>query len=171
MKKTFIIITSLAAIALVAGTGFAWGPGGGGSTAAGYGSGWNCPGYGRQAGFNDLSRDQRNQLQALRQKFIDDTYELRSERFARQQEIRMLMQTSNPDAARLNKLSAEMNDLQKQIMDKRIEFVLAAKKIAPELAMGPGMGYGRGMRRHAGMAGSGMMTGFYGHRGGCRYTD
>jgi zinc resistance-associated protein len=170
MKKTFIIITSLAAIALAAGTGFAWGPGAGRS-AAGYGSDWNCPGYGRQAAFNDLSRDQRNQLQALRQKFIDDTYELRSARFARQQEIRMLMQTSSPDKTRLGKLSSEINDLQKQIMDKRIEFILAAKKIAPEFTMGPGMGYGRGIRRHAGMGGTGMMNGFYGRRGGCRYTD
>ncbi|MBU0462086.1 MAG: periplasmic heavy metal sensor [Proteobacteria bacterium] len=139
MKKSIIIISSLLIIALVSGSAFAWG--------RGMGSGYNqdCPRYGGEQGaFNDLSKDQRDALSALRQGFIDETYELRSAKFAKRQEMRMLMETSEPDRAKLDKLSQEIMDLQKQVMSKRIDFMLAAKKIAPELGMGKGFGQGRG---------------------------
>ena len=142
MKKSIIIISSFLMVALVAGSVFAWGQGKG----RGMGSGYNqdCPRYGGQGVFNDLSQDQRDELTALRQKFIDETYEVRSAKFAKQQEMRMLMETSDPDRAKLAKLSQEITDLQKQVRDKRIDFRLAAKKISPELGMGRGFGQGHG---------------------------
>ena len=142
MKKSIIIISSLLMVALVAGSVFAWGPGKGRGMGAGYNQ--DCPRYGGQSAFNDLSQDQRDGLTALRQKFIDETYEVRSAKFTKQQEMRMLMETSDPDRAKLDTLSQEITDLQKQVRDKRIDFRLAAKKIAPELGMGAGFGQGRG---------------------------
>ena len=142
MKKSIIIISSLLMVALVSGSVFAWGPGKG--RGMGYNSNQDCPRYGGQSAFNDLSQDQRDQLGALRQTFIDDTYEARSAKFAKRQEMRMLMETSDPDRAELEKLSQEITDLQKQVRDKRIDFQLGAKKISPELGMGRGFGQGRG---------------------------
>ena len=143
MKKSIIIISSLLIVALVSGSAFAWGQGK--CRGMGYSANQDCPRYGGEQGpLNDLSKDQSDALSKLRQGFIDETYELRSAKFAKQQEMRMLMETSEPDRAKLGKLSQEITGLQKQVRDKRIDFLLAAKKIAPELGMGKGFGQGRG---------------------------
>lgn len=150
MKKTVVIISSLLLVAFASASTFAWGPG----TGMGRGQGFNqdCPRYGGQgSAINDLSKDQRDQLTTLRQQFIDDTYELRSAKFATQQKIKMLMETSDPDRTELSKLSQEIADVQKQLRDKRIDFRLSAKKIAPEL--GRGGGFGQGCGRGSGKGG------------------
>jgi len=147
MKKSIIIMGSLLLVALVSTSAFAWGQGGcqGRGQGMGYGQNQNCQGYGGGQGIlNDLSKEQRDELGALRQKFIDETYELRATKFTKRQEMRMLMETSDPDRAKLDKLSQEMSDIQKQVRDQRITFLLAAKKIAPELGLGKGFGHGRG---------------------------
>jgi zinc resistance-associated protein len=151
MKKSIIIISSLLMIALLAGSVFAWGPGKG--RGMGYGDNQDCPRFGGQgqAVLNDLTKEQRDELTALRQKFIDETYELRSSNFQKRQEMKMLMQTSDPDRAKLDKLSQDITDLQKQVRDKGIDFRLAAKKITPELGLGAG--FGKGCGRWAGKGG------------------
>ncbi|MBU8912181.1 MAG: periplasmic heavy metal sensor [Desulfobacterales bacterium] len=164
MKKSIIIISSLLMVALVSGSVFAWGPGKGRGMGAGFNQ--DCPRYGGQSALNDLSKEQRDELNTLRQKFIDETYELRSAKFAKQQEMRMLMQTSDPDRAKLDKLSQDLTDLQKQVRDKGIDFRLAAKKISPELGMGKGFGKGcgKGSKR-------GGQRGFQGQGNGCYYNN
>jgi zinc resistance-associated protein len=170
MKKTIIIISSILLVAFVAGNVFAWGHGrGGGMMGAGFNQ--DCPRYGGgQSGISDLSKDQRDELAALRQQFIDETYEFRSAKFAKQQEMRMLMETSDPDRDKLSKLSKELTDLQKQVRDKGIDFRLNAKKIAPELGRGGGFGHGfgkgSGYGGHRGSHGEGM-----GYHGGGRYYN
>ncbi len=146
-------------VSLVAGSVFAWGPGKG----RGMGSGFNqdCPRYGGQGAFNDLSKEQRDKLDTLRQAFIDETYELRSAKFQKRQEVRMLMETSDPDRAKLDKLSQEINDLQKQVRDKQIDFRLAAKKISPELGMGKGIGQGKWSNRDGQRGCQGQGRGWY----------
>jgi len=147
MKKLVIIISSLLMVALVAGNSFAYGQGQGKGQGKGQkGSGFNqdCQGYKGQNIWNNLSQEQRDEVNVLRQTFIDETYEMRSAKFQKKQQIRMLMETSNPDRAELGKLSQEISDLQKQIRDKKIDFLLAARKISPELGMGMGMGKGFG---------------------------
>ena len=140
MKKTIIIISSLLMVALVAGNLFARGSGKAQRMCAGYDQ--DCRGYGAQQIFNDLSKEQKDAFSALQQTFIDETYEIRSAKFQKRQEMRMLMETSEPDRAKLDKLSQEITVLQQQIRDKRIDFKLAAKKISPELGMGRGFGNG-----------------------------
>jgi zinc resistance-associated protein len=152
MKQFTIIISSILLVALVAGSSFGWGQGKGQGMK---GSGFNreCPQYGGQAQnnsiINDLSKEQRDELNTLRQKFIDETYEFRSAKFAKHQEIRMLMETSNPDRDKLYTLSQEIADLQKLISDKKIDLRLSVKKIAPELGQGAGFkqGCGKGAQR------------------------
>lgn len=141
MKKSIIIISTLLLTAWIASSAFAWGPGRGHGMGFGYNQ--DCPGYGGQSAITDLSREQRDELTALRQKFIDDTYEIRSAKFQKQQEMRLLMETSDPDRAKLSELSQDIADLQKQLRDKGIDARLAAKKIAPELGFGAGFGHGR----------------------------
>ncbi len=170
MKKTIIIISSILLVAFVAGSVFAWGPGSGrGMMGAGFNQ--DCPRYGGgQDGISDLSKDQRDELTALRQQFIDETYELRSAKFAKQQEMRMLMETSDPDREKLSKLSKELTDLQGQVRDKGIDMRLKAKKIAPEL--GRGSGFGQGCGRWSGKGGQrGSQGEGMGYHGGGRYYN
>ena len=128
----------------------------------------------RQAGTRacmNLTDEQQKQLRDLHQKFIDDTYELRADMATLDQQIRMYMETSNPDSAKLKAMVIEKADLATNLAVKRMEFSLDAKKISPELRympMGmdsgfgsPGMGYGprgNGQGRH----GVGRGPGFYG---------
>ena len=143
MKKLTIMMSSLLLVALVAGSAFAWGPCKG-NRGAGSGFNQDCQAYRGQGALNDLSQEQRDGIKALQQKFIDDTYPVRSEMFQKHQEIKMLMETSNPDRTKLLDLSDELTDLQKQMRAKQIDLQLAAKKIAPELNMGKGFGKGHG---------------------------
>ncbi|MCP3875572.1 MAG: periplasmic heavy metal sensor [Desulfobacteraceae bacterium] len=135
MKKSAIIISTVLLVAFIAGIGFAYGTGRGGG--AGYG-------YGGQNAWSDLSQEQKDSLTALRQKFIDESYEFRSAKLQKKQEIKMLMETSEPDREKLYQLSQEMADLQKQVRDKQIDYKLAAKKIAPGLNMGSRGKHSRG---------------------------
>jgi zinc resistance-associated protein len=138
MKKSMIVITSLLAVALLATSAFSWGHGNKGS---GKGCGGSGQGYNTNI-WNDLSQEQRDELTALKQKFIDDTYETRSAMMVKHQEMRMLMETSDPDRAKIDALAEAVTKLRTQMQTKRIDYQLAAKKIAPELT-GFGMG-GRG---------------------------
>jgi zinc resistance-associated protein len=138
MKKTLILITALLAMGFMATQAFSWGQG---NRMGGYGQGTNCPGIDR-SGWQDLSKSQQDELTALRQKFIDDTYEMRVSMMQKHNEIRLLMETSAPDRAKLSRLTEELSDLTGQLQENRIDFMLAAKKVAPEIRFGQGMGKG-----------------------------
>jgi len=138
MKKALILITALIAVGLLSTYAFSWGPGKG---MGGYGGSTSCPGIDRNA-YTDLTDAQKDELATLRQKFIDDTYELRASMMQTHNEIRLLMETSQPDRTELTRLNTEVSDLMKQLQDDRIDFMLAAKKVAPELTFGQGMGRG-----------------------------
>ncbi|WP_022667758.1 Spy/CpxP family protein refolding chaperone [Desulfospira joergensenii] len=151
MKKSMMLIISIAAIALMTTNAFSWGHGKGRARMGG-----DCPRY-MDSAWQDLTQDQQAQLKALRQQFIDDTYEQRASMASIRNEMRMMMETSQPDRDRLLDLSAQLADLRKELGEKRIDFQLAAKTIAPELrmAMGFGMGHG-GYGRHGGKGGLGF---------------
>jgi zinc resistance-associated protein len=172
MKKTIIIISSFLLVAFIAGNVLAWGPGSGRGMGwnSGQNSGQDCPRYGGQNGYNgqnnasNLSQEQTDELSALRQKFIDETYEIRSAKYAKQQEINMLMETSNPDRAKLSKLTKQASKLQNEMRDKQIDFQLAAKAIAPELNTGRGFGKNRSKGSNRGQ---GNCPQSQGQGGGC----
>ena len=164
MKKSIIIISSMLMVALVAGSVFATGPGKRNNRGQGMGYNQDCPRSGGQNAIANLSQEQKDQFSALRQQFIDETYELRSGQLDNRQQMRMLMETSNPDRAKLDKLSQTLTDLQKKLRDKQIDFQLAAKKISPEL--GKRNGFGKGFMAQSNRGGQ---RGCQGQRGsGCR---
>jgi zinc resistance-associated protein len=138
MKKALILITALIAVGLLSTYAFSWGPGKG---MGGYGGGTHCPGIYQNA-YTNLTEAQKDELATLRQKFIDDTYELRTSMMQKHNEIRLLMETSQPDRKKLSQLNTEVSDLMKQLQENRIDFMLTAKKVAPELTFGQGMGRG-----------------------------
>lgn len=151
MKKTMIVLTALLTVGFLATNAFSWGHGGGSKRGGCGGQGYNA--------MANLTPEQQTELNTLRQKFIDETYETRSAMLNKRQEIRLLMETSAPDKAKLESLSDEMLDLKKAMHDKRIDFVLEAKKITPELNMSAfghhRGGFGKGGQ---GMGGSGPCT-------------
>ncbi len=142
-RKTSIIVVMIVAMTVVSATVFAWGPGKG----TGCGPRW-CQKFsdGLTGPCVDLTQEQRDQLQGLRQKFIDESAAIRATRAARFEEMNILMETSSPDRERLVQLSREIGDAMKQLMEKKIDFQLEAKKIAPELNLGR-KGFGRSFER------------------------
>ncbi len=153
MKKPMIAITALLAVAFLATNAFSWGHGGSGRGCSnGYGAKGN-------SAYNQLTAEQKTQLNTLRQQFVDETYETRSAMMTKHQELRMLLETSSPDKAKLDTLITEVSDLKKGFQIKRVDFILAAKKIAPELNMsgfGKGQGFGRGNNRGCKGSGNGQ---------------
>lgn len=137
MKKTLMLMTPLLVAAFITHPAFAWDTGMG----KGFGYGYRH-GYGISSNWTDLSQEKKNQLTALEQQFMDSTYDLRLARFQKKQELRMLMETSKPDKKKLDQLIRDISELDKQLLEKRIEFELAAKKITPEYT--PRMSMGKG---------------------------
>jgi len=143
MKKQITIVALLIfAIVGVSGTAFAWGHG------QGHGRG-DCQGFNDTKGaWSDLSEDQKTKLTALHQKFIDETADTRTGVYAKHEEMKILMETSAPDKARLLKIGNELADLKKIMMEKKINFALEAKKIAPNVDF---FGDSRGSGKRCGM--------------------
>ena len=121
MKKLTLIISTSLVLALIAGSVFAWGPGRGQGMMNNYG-GQDCPRYNNQNGSSDLTKEQIDELTALKQTFTDDTYELRSARIAKRQQINLLMQTTSPDRAKLTGMHDEMDALEKQLREKPLDY-------------------------------------------------
>ena len=153
MKKQITIVALLIfAIVGVSGTAFAWGHGQGKGC---------CQGFDNTKGaWADLSEDQKTKHTALHQKFIDETAETRTGVSSKHDEMRILMETSAPDKARLLKIGNELADLKKVMMEKQINFALEAKKIAPNFDFPAGC---MGMGKRCGMGGMGGMG--MGHKG------
>ncbi len=133
MKKSMILILAIVAVAFMASSAFSWGHGKGGGMGKGCsrmtGNGWQ-----------DLTQDQQDQLKALHQKFVDDTLETRTAIKNIHTEMRMIMETSQPDRDRLVSLAEQLEPLSTELGIKRIDFQLETKKIAPDLKMGFGSG-------------------------------
>ncbi len=146
MKKKLSIIITLAfaaVIALSAGA-FAYG---GGKTGHHMGKGGmpvdrQAPESRYESMWNALSTEQQDQLKALQQNFIDETASIRTELTAKKANMSILLDTSSPDAAELKNLAGEIADLKAKIMEKRIDFMLNAKKVAPDFRFGPHAGFG-----------------------------
>lgn len=120
------------------------------------------PGYcwGQGGAYGNLTDEQRTQLDKLHQQFRDETADLRTKIWTKRGELRILMGTSNPDAAKAKALQKEISDLKAKMGEKKMELALEARKIAPDarFGRGHGMGFGRhkgGYGRHGGGRGQG----------------
>jgi zinc resistance-associated protein len=170
-KKLSIIITlAFAAVVTLSAGAFAYG---GGKT--GHHMGKKRMHMDRQAPesryesmWNALSPEQQDQLKALHQNFIDKTASKKMELTAKKTNMSILLNTSSPDAAELKKLAGEIADLKAEIMEKRIDFMLNAKKVAPDFRFGPNAGFGGMNHGKRGYSAKGSGMNYHGsmHRGG-----
>jgi len=163
MKKTLTIIGTMLLVAAIAAPVLAYGPGRGkGQRMSGYWKGG--PGYCRQdrRGYENLTEGQRSQLDRVHQKFYDETAQLRNEIWSKSAELNTLLSSANPDAEKAKALQNEISDLRAKMAQKRIDFELEVRKIAPEVRSGRGYGRGYGPR----MRGSGPGMGYGRHMGG-----
>jgi len=106
----------------------------------------------------DLTESQQVELDKLHEKFVNDTAKLREDIWNKSAELDTLLESSDPDATKVKALQKEISDLKAKMADKRVDFELEARKIAPNARFGRGegrgysQGYGRGygMGRHHG---------------------
>lgn len=161
MKKSILMLTAIIFAVATYTSAFAWGPGQG--KYHGKGQKGECPRGEYKWGAN-LTDDQEKQLQELHDQYVDDTADTRIKLNAKQEELRILMGTSDPNREELKTLAKEVSDLRGDLMAKQIDFRLEAKKISPELNFGKGFGgfgdRGHGPRYH-GKGGPGKFCGKY----------
>lgn len=146
MKKTIGIIGVIALIGIMVIPALAFGPDWGkGRHMGGWGNNnrADCP-YGAALSGNNagITDEQRTELNALYQKFYDDTAQIRSEISEKRIEMRTIWSTSEPDVERLRVLQKEISDLQYSVKQARLEFRLQAREISPEIGFGSGFGKG-----------------------------
>jgi zinc resistance-associated protein len=154
MKKVLMTLSILFMVGILAAPVFAhrWGEG---KNVGGPGSGpcWVEGG--------DLTDSQQVELDKLHENYVNDTAKLREEIWNKSSELDTLLDSASPDANKVKTLQKEISDLKAKMADKRVDFELAARKIAPNArfgrGQGRGQGYGYGRDHHHGQ---------YGHRGG-----
>jgi len=109
-------------------------------------------GYDR--GYDNLTKEQHNQLDKAHQEFYDETAKLRKDIRAKRAELNALLNSSDPDAEKAKALQKEISDLRAKLAQERINFALEERKIDPDARIG--RGYGMGYGRHMGGYGPGM---------------
>jgi zinc resistance-associated protein len=162
LGKVMIVLAIVAGLA-IAGTALAgWSR----AYGSGYGSGW-CPGpgYGWGArGFapgysQDLSDEERAQLDEERENFWKETGQLRDQLYQKQLELQSELANQNPDAGKASALQKEISDLQAQMDQKWIDYRVKMGKAAPNYGY-MGRGYGpRGFVMGPGYGAQGPMMG------------
>ena len=152
-----LLIGALAVPVIARGPG--WGRGG--HMTYGWGAGpQDCPYYG--GGYETLTPEQRDQLNALHTKFYDETVPLRNELRGKRAELAAALNAADPDAEKAKALQKEINDLRTGLDQKRIDLQVEERKINPDARYG--RGYGRGYGHH--MRGDDFGPGGRGWKGG-----
>jgi Spy/CpxP family protein refolding chaperone len=146
MKKMIIglglVALMLLGVTYVYAQGTGFGPG--------HRMGW---GYGR---WSSLTPEQQTKFQELRQKFYDETAQLRGAILTKSLELQSLWTNPKADPKAILDKEKEFRTLQDQLRDKSVQFKLEARKVlTPEqlAQFGSGWGMGRGF-------GSGHMMGY-----------
>ena len=164
MKKVLTTLGILVLVGFLAAPVFAHRYGGGKNYGGpGSGSCWYEGGY--------LTDNQKAELEKLHQQYVDDTAKMREEIWNKSAELDTLLNSSNPDPKKAKGLQREISDLKTKMSDKRLDFELKARKIAPNARSGRGYGkgYGRGYGHGHGGGYHHGYHGGYGHRG--QYGD
>ncbi len=149
MRKTIIALTLVVAMLLSVTFVYAQAPGFG----HGHKSGW---GYGK---WSSLTPEQQAKFQELRQKFNEETAQLRGSLLTKKLELQSLWSNPKADSKAILEKEKELRSLQDQLRDKAIQLKLEARKfLTPEqiTQFGPGWGLGRDFG-HGSMKGHGPM--------------
>jgi zinc resistance-associated protein len=139
-KLSLVVVLALALSLGMAASSWAgpWGGGMGGGM-----------GHGMMGAMN-LTPDQAGKFFDLKEKFRNETANLRKQMVVKGAELATLWKAENPDEKAIVAKQKELNTLRGQMAEKSVAFRLEARKIAPEL----GRGFGHGMRGF-GMGGPG----------------
>jgi Spy/CpxP family protein refolding chaperone len=168
-KKMKRMIVAVMVISLVATAGLAMAQGWGRGAGMGYGPcgpGYD-PSYGPRGAWGpslNLSAEQNQKIQAMRESFFKETLPLRNEMQTKRFELRALWSQTNPDQEKILAKQKEINALRAQLQEKATKNRLEMRKVlTPEQqaqlgAYGPGFGRGFG-------PGMGMRGGFGPGRG------
>ncbi len=115
----------------------------------------------------DLTDNQKAELDKLHQQFVDDTAKMREEIWNKSVELDTALNAADPDAKKVRTLQREISALKAKMSDKRVDFELQARKIAPNARSGRGYskGYGRGHGHGYGMGRHHGPHGQYGDSG------
>jgi zinc resistance-associated protein len=110
----------------------------------GMGHGWGM------RGMMNLTPEQAGKVFDLRQKFMNDTAELRKNMMVKRAELMQLWKAENPDEKAIQAKVKELGTLRTQFMEKAVAQRFAMQKIVPGAMgacpmMGPGGGMGPGM--------------------------
>jgi Spy/CpxP family protein refolding chaperone len=149
MKTSKISVVVLLALTLALGlAASSWARPFGGGMGGGMGCG---------PGAMNLTPDQAGKLFDLKEKFRTDTVAARKQMMVKHAELAALWKAEKPDQAAITAKQKELNAVRDQMQEKRTAFMLEARKIAPELAQGRGMGWGMGHGRGMGAGGCPMV--------------
>jgi zinc resistance-associated protein len=80
-------------------------------------------------GSANVTPEKAAQLQSLREFFLKDITPLQNELFAKRTEMRTLWSSANPDEGQITALQRDMQGLQGQLQEKRLQFNLEARKL------------------------------------------
>jgi zinc resistance-associated protein len=150
MKVSKMSLVVLLAMALTVGlAASSWARGGMGGGMGGMGCG--------MMGAMNLSPEQAGKLFDLKQKFMNDTADVRKQMMVKHAELAALWKAEKPDEKAIVAKQKELNAVKGQMQEKSVAFRLEARKIAPQLAQG--FGHGMGMGRGMGGQGMGMGSG------------
>ncbi len=157
MKKMIVILAMIGLMVTGASYAYAAGPGSG----AGHRPGWGS------ANWSSLTPEQQTKFRELRQKFDDETAQLKGNILTKRLELRSLWRNPKADPKAILEKEKELTGLQDKLRDKRVQFRLEARKLlTPEQVaqFGSRWGMGRGYGRSQMMAGGyGMGRGEMGH--------
>jgi zinc resistance-associated protein len=115
------------------------GMGGGCGMGSGMGKGHGCGMMGMQ-----MTPDQAAKAFDLRQKFMNDTADMRKQMMVKQAELGELWRAKDPDKAKVTAKQKEISALRDQLQEKGTAFKLDMRKEFPTMAGGPMLGGGRG---------------------------
>ena len=161
MKKTIVLLGSVALMVLGVTYAYAQGPGMGPGH-KGMHESW---GPGKDS---SLSPEQKTKFQELGRKFREENAKLIGAMVTKRLELQSLWADPKTDPKAILDKEKELRDLQNQLRDKGIQMKLEARKFltpeqianfGPGCGMGPGFGRGRMMSGGCGMGRGGMGTG------------
>ena len=107
----------------------------------GQGMGPGMMGYGRNSGDLELSKEQQDKLDELREKFWSENRKLRRDIEDKREELYDELGKKTADEAKVTALQKELSKLESDFDQKAIQHKLEVRKIAPEAFKG--RGYGR----------------------------
>jgi zinc resistance-associated protein len=120
------------------GPGMGMGPGMQGHGCGMMGQGYGMMGHG-MPGLN-LTPEQIGKAFDQRQKFMNDTAEMRKQMLVKRAELRELWKAKEPDKAKIEAKQKELNAVRDQLQAKATAFKLEMRKEFPTLGSGQGLG-------------------------------